>query len=210
MTPTKRAFDIASALFLLIVLLPVILAVALAIRLLDGAPVFYVSERMRAPGQPFRLVKFRTMKPVATDSGVTGGDKTDRITRTGAVLRRTRLDELPQLWNILKGDMSFVGPRPPLRSYVERFPELYAEVLKSRPGVTGLASVVFHRHEEALLARCTTVEETDRVYASNCVPRKARLDLIYRERQGFCFDIVLMFKTVFRRIPLHRRGTPKP
>jgi lipopolysaccharide/colanic/teichoic acid biosynthesis glycosyltransferase len=210
MSPAKRLFDIAASLFLAIVLMPVILAVALAIRLLDGAPVFYVSERMRAPGQPFRLVKFRTMKPVATDSGVTGGDKTDRITRTGAVLRRTRLDELPQLWNILMGDMSFVGPRPPLRLYVERFPDLYAQVLQSRPGVTGLASVVFHRHEEALLARCTTLEETDRVYAGTCVPRKARLDLIYRDRRNLCFDVALMFKTVFRRVPLHRRRTPRP
>ena len=210
MTPGKRLFDVVVGLILGLVLLPVILAVAVAIRVMDGAPVFYVSERMRAPGRPFRLVKFRTMKPVATDSGVTGGDKSDRITRTGAFLRRTRLDELPQLWNILKGDMSFVGPRPPLRLYVERFPDLYAQVLQSRPGVTGLASVIFHRHEEALLARCTTLEETDRVYAGTCVPRKARLDLIYRDRRSLCLDIALMIKTVFRRLPLHRRPAPRP
>ena len=99
---------------------------------------------------------------------------------TGRFLRRSRLDEVPQLWNVLKGDMSFVGPRPPLRLYVERFPELYAKVLQSRPGVTGLATLVFHRHEEKLLAACRSAAETDAVYARRCVPRKARIDLIYQ------------------------------
>ena len=202
MTPSKRLFDLVAALILGLILLPIILVIAAAIMVLDGRPVFYVSERMRAPNEPFALVKFRTMKPASTDSGVTGGDKSDRITRTGRFLRRTRLDEVPQIWNILRGDISFVGPRPPLRQYVERFPDVYAEVLRSRPGVTGLASIIYHGHEEWLLSRCATVEETDAVYARACVPRKARLDLIYLANRSLCFDMKLMLKTVFRRLPL--------
>ncbi|MBS0123640.1 sugar transferase [Thetidibacter halocola] len=203
MTPMKRALDLASALVLGIVLLPLIAGVALAILLRDGRPVLYRSERMKAPGQPVMLLKFRTMTPDRADRGVSGGDKAARITPTGAFLRRHRLDELPQLWNVLRGDLSFVGPRPPLRRYVEMFPDLYAEVLKSRPGITGMATLVFHHREEALLAGCTTPEQTEAVYCRRCVPVKARLDLLYAARRTVCSDFKLMVATVFRRIPLH-------
>ena len=205
MTLTKRLMDIVLALLLGLLLSPLIVAVALLILIRDGRPVFYVAERMKAPGQPFALWKFRTMRSAAQDSGVSGGDKAGRITSMGRFLRRTRLDEVPQLWNILRGDISFVGPRPPLRRYVEAFPALYAEVLQSRPGVTGLATLVFHRTEERLLARCTTPEETEAVYIRRCVPAKARLDLIYAQNRNLCFDLKLMVATVFRRVPLHRR-----
>ena len=141
------------------------------------------------------------MTNVATDGGVSGGDKAHRITRTGTVMRRYRLDEIPQLWNILKGDIGFVGPRPPLRRYVERFPELYDEVLKDRPGVTGLATLIFHRTEERLLADCSTPEETEAVYERRCIPVKARLDLIYAKNRNLCLDLRMMVATVFRRIP---------
>lgn len=198
MTPAKRAFDLVFALLLLPVLAPVIAAVGLWILLADGRPVFYLAERMKAPGEPFLLWKFRTMTTVAADAGVSGGDKSARVTRTGRLLRRYRLDELPQIWNILKGDMSFVGPRPPLRQYVERFPALYAQVLQSRPGVTGLASLVYHRHEERILAACTTAQETDAAYCRRCIPAKARLDLIYQNHRSICFDLVLIGRTVAR------------
>ncbi|MFV0515708.1 MAG: sugar transferase, partial [Jhaorihella sp.] len=91
---------------------------------------------------------------------------------------------------------SFVGPRPPLRQYVERHPDLYARVLNSRPGVTGLASIVYHRHEAALLARCATPAQTDAVYSRICVPAKARLDLIYQRHQSICYDFDLVFQTI--------------
>ncbi|TNF20173.1 MAG: sugar transferase [Rhodobacteraceae bacterium] len=202
MTWQKRIFDIASALFLLLVLGPVMVVIAALILLRDGRPVLYVSERMKAPDAGFKLYKFRTMAHSSADSGVSGGDKAARVTATGRFLRAKRLDELPQLFNILKGDLSFVGPRPPLRMYVERFPAIYGEVLKSRPGITGLATLVFHRREEALLADCTTAEETDSVYSRRCVPRKAELDLIYAANQSVCYDLRLMFATVFRVIPV--------
>lgn len=204
MTLSKRLFDLAAVLFLgsLLALPFGLLLIYLLLR--EGRPVFYVSERMRAPGRPFLLWKLRTMTVVAQDAGVSGGDKAARVTPMGAWLRKYRADEIPQLWNVLKGDMSFVGPRPPLRSYVERFPALYAEVLKSRPGVTGLATLHFHRREEELLKTCRTPEETDEVYVRRCVPRKARLDQIYSKRRNLCMDVMLMVDTV--RGVSHRTG----
>jgi lipopolysaccharide/colanic/teichoic acid biosynthesis glycosyltransferase len=208
-TPGKRAFDIALALaFMAVLAVPfaVLLAILLAVQ---GRPLFYVSERMRAPGQPFRLWKLRTMTVAGPgEAGVSGGDKAARITRVGRLLRRTRVDEIPQLWNILRGDLSFVGPRPPLREYVERFPDLYARVLQSRPGVTGLATIVYHRTEERLLSACRTPQETDAVYARRCIPRKARLDLIYQRRRaepgGLCLDLWLIGRTAGRVLPWRR------
>jgi len=204
MTWRKRIFDLFFATLLTVILGPVLLGLVIWLLLRQGRPVFYVSERMKGVDRPFRLWKLRTMSVAApgADTGVAGGDKAARITPIGARLRATRLDELPQLYNILKGDLSFVGPRPPLRRYVERFPELYGEVLKSRPGVTGLASIVYHRHETALLARCRTPQETDAVYTRHCVPTKARLDLIYQRHQNMCYDFDLVFQTIgglFRR-----------
>jgi lipopolysaccharide/colanic/teichoic acid biosynthesis glycosyltransferase len=196
MTPQKRILDLFFATLLLGVLGPVLLGLLGWLLIKQGRPLFYVAERMKGVDQPFRLWKLRTMEVVAQDAGVSGGDKTSRITKTGAWLRHRRLDEFPQLWNILKGDLSFVGPRPPLREYVERYPELYARVLKSRPGVTGLASIVFHKHEETLLARCETPEQTDEVYTRVCVPRKARLDLAYQRHQSLCLDFDLVFQTI--------------
>lgn len=205
MSPDKRAMDVVISATALIALSPVLVFLWILIVLVDGRPAFYISERMRSVDRGFQLVKFRTMAPVASDAGVSGADKADRVTRTGKVLRRLRLDELPQLWNVLVGDMSLVGPRPPLREYVRRFPALYGQVLQTRPGVTGLASVVYHRHEERLLAKAITGEDTDRIYSRACVPRKARLDLIYSQNRTLKLDILIMIKTVFRKVPLRYR-----
>ena len=202
MTWRKRIFDLFFASLLVVILGPTILYLTWKIWRKQGRPVFYVAERMRSPTQSFGLWKFRTMTVVDRDAGVSGGDKDARITPMGAHLRGKRMDEFPQLWNVLKGDLSFVGPRPPLREYVDRFPELYREVLKSRPGITGLATIRFHKHEDKLLARCTTPEDTDEIYTSICIPRKARLDLIYQKHQNTCYDFDLVFQTIgnlFRR-----------
>jgi lipopolysaccharide/colanic/teichoic acid biosynthesis glycosyltransferase len=202
MTLSKRLFDISFALLLSLVLAPGILVLIVYLLLKQGRPLFYVSERMKTPTHAFQLWKFRTMTVVAQDAGVSGGDKAARVTEMGLWLRARHFDELPQLWNILKGDLSFVGPRPPLRAYVERAPALYAQVLKARPGVTGLATQAFRAHEERLLARCTTPAETDATYARRCIPRKARLDLIYLRHRSVCYDLALIRETVaavFRR-----------
>lgn len=200
MTFLKRLFDLVCGVGLSIVLSPVILLIVIIIYMRDGRPIFHISERMKTVDQPFQLVKFRTMTPSNDDSGVSGGDKDTRITTTGLLIRQKRLDEIPQLWNILKGDMSFVGPRPPLQEYTKKYPEIYGEVLKSRPGVTGLASAHFHKHEEYLLSKCISRQETDEVYSRLCIPRKAKLDLIYQNKRSICFDVSIMLKTVFKSL----------
>ena len=197
----RRTQDIILSSVALVVLSPVMLATAIAIVVDDpsAGPVFS-QERIGRNGKPFKFYKFRSMCPNAEaklddlldqnemDGPVFKIKDDPRITRVGKFIRKTSIDELPQLWNILKGDISFVGPRPPLREYVERFPETYLEVLRMRPGVTGLASIHYHRHEEWLLARCRTAAETDRVYCARCVPAKARLDLIYAKNASVCWS----------------------
>lgn len=202
MTWSKRIYDLFFASLLVVILGPVILFLTVYIYIKQGRPLFYVAERMKGPDEAFGLVKFRTMTVVDDDQGVSGAHKASRVTPLGARLRAKRMDEFPQLWNILKGDLSFVGPRPPLREYVERFPEIYGEVLKSRPGVTGLATIRFHKHEDKLLSRCNTAAQTDDIYCRICVPRKAKLDLIYQRHQSMCYDFALVFQTIgnlFRR-----------
>lgn len=198
MTLPKRLFDLILALLLVLVLAVPFAILCAVLLVLEGRPLFYVSDRMKAPGVPFRLIKLRTMRGVAGDGGVTGGDKADRIGRVHQVLRKSRLDEVPQLWNVLRGDMSFVGPRPPLRIYVEDFPQLYADVLRSRPGITGLATLVFHAREGALLADTTTAQDTDDVYRRRCIPAKAALDLIYQRHASVCYDVVILWRTFVR------------
>ena len=208
-TAGKRIFDILFSIYLMAFLAPVILIVTIQCLRKQGLPLFYGSERMKTPTQGFTLWKFRTMADDPNDSGVTGGDKSARITEYGAWLRKRRLDELPQLWNILKGDVSFVGPRPPLRRYVEMYPEIYGEVLKSRPGVTGLASLIYAPHEERVLAGCETAEETEEVYCRICIPRKAELDLLYQRNRTFWMDIKLISWTTAKFFPRRIRPVRK-
>lgn len=208
MTFGKRLMDLSLALMLSVVLILPMIIVALIVLLVDGRPIFYISKRMKTPDKSFNHWKFRTMTQERAKTSALGGDKTQRITRVGAILRRTRLDELPQLYNIFRGDMSFVGPRPPLRRYVLLCPEIYAKVLQNRPGVTGLATLHYHRREERLLAACKTAEDSDRVYITRCIPAKARLDLLWARNRSVCYDIVLLAKTaVYVLFTLMRKHT---
>jgi len=196
----KRLFDLVVAAVVLCVSMPITIVICAAILLREGRPVFYVSERMKAPDTPFYLVKFRTMTNTAqqANTGVTGGDKAGRITPVGRVLRRFRLDEVPQLINVLRGDMSLVGPRPPLRQYTDAFPELYARVLSCKPGITGLATLHYHRHEERLIAASSSAEETETIYTTRCIPRKATLDLIYARHASVCYDALILWQSFLR------------
>ncbi len=197
-TLSKRLVDLSLSLVLaLILLLPLGLLIVVLL-VVEGRPIFYVSERMRSPTDGFGLIKLRTMAVNTGDGGVTGGNKSAQLSKLHRLLRRSRADEIPQLWNVIRGDMSLVGPRPPLRSYVDDFPEIYAQVLRSRPGVTGLASLRFHAHEERLLAACTSAAQTDEVYRTRCVPRKAKLDMIYARNASVCYDLVLIAQTAFK------------
>ena len=217
MTLSKRGFDLGLLLLLSVGLVPLLLGLVIIMLIRGERPVFFGAGRMHDPATRFTLWKLRTMTPDSNDRGVSGGDKRARITPMGHWLRRTRMDELPQMWNILRGDISFVGPRPPLARYVHRFPEVYGKVLHARPGVTGLATLVFAAHEEALLRRCTTPEQTEAVYIRRCIPRKARIDLLYQKNQGVCLDAYLVALTAGRflglvgrrgRLP-RRRGRPR-
>lgn len=211
MTRSKRLLDLGLLALLAPFLLPLLALLYLILLIFQGRPVFYGAERMRSVTQGFTLWKLRSMTASTHNSGVSGGDKAARITPIGRKLRRVRLDEVPQLLNILRGDISFVGPRPPLREYVERFPAIYSQVLRARPGVTGLASLVYAGHEAMLLARCTTPEDTDAVYARACVPRKAKLDLIYQRHQSVGFDLWLVGVTTARVFGFAKgRRLPRP
>lgn len=196
MTRTARAFDIGIG-CAIVALVAIPFVVVLVIHMIVmRRPWFHPSERMGSPSQAFVLWKLRSMDPALGDAGVSGGDKAARIPRWGRILRASRVDELPQLWNVLRGDMRLVGPRPPLRTYVDMYPALYGKVLKVPPGLTGLATLVFHRHERDLLAACATAAQTDRVYARRCLPRKARMDLIYLCRQSLLLDLMILFWTI--------------
>lgn len=194
-TPGKRALDLGLTLVLMALLALPFLALVLVLLAVEGRPILHVSTRVRAPGRTFRLVKLRSMRPAPGGDGVTGGDKAARISRLQRFLRSSRADELPQLWNVLRGDMSLVGPRPPIPRVVAAHPALYARVLRSRPGITGLATLRFNRHEERILSRCRSAAETEAAYARRCVARKARLDLIYQRRRSLWLDLRLIAET---------------
>lgn len=177
---------------------------------LQGRPFLFASERMRRPGEVFYLLKIRTMHPPDAngEQSVLGGDQAGRVTKIGRFLRKTRLDELPQIVNVLKGDMRFIGPRPPLRRYVEAYPDLYARVLRTPPGITGLATVMLHGREERLLSRCNSPMETDLVYRTRCIPMKARLDMLYFEKRSLSLDALILYRTfsrLFRRTGAENR-----
>lgn len=204
----KRGLDIFVSLGLLILLLPAFALIAARIRRDDGGPAFYRSERMTTMTKGFQLLKFRTMSPVdsgTTDHGVSGGDKSDRVTAIGKMLRARRLDELPQLINILRGDMSLVGPRPPLRQYTDAYPDIYGRVLRDKPGVTGLGSLFFARHEERILATASSASQTDALYRRRCIPRKARLDGIYQTNRTLWLDLLILYWTAARFVSLPGR-----
>ncbi len=198
----KRTQDLS--LLILVAPVGVVLTalVALVCLIAQGRPIFFAQTRAGRNGRAFRMWKFRSMRFDGDDAGVCGGDKAGRITRLGRWMRALHLDELPQIWNILRGDMSFVGPRPPLEVYVADYPEIYGKVLQDRPGLTGLASCVFAGNEARILARCPDPTETDQVYRRRCIPRKARLDLIYQKRRTVWLDLWILLRTLTgRRFP---------
>ena len=202
----KRTFELFLVALCAILMLVPMLGICLLLLVAQGRPIFFGSRRVGLHGHAFTMWKFRTMTSVRDDTGVSGADKRERITPIGVWLRANRLDEFPQLWNILCGNLSFVGPRAPLPEYYTDFPELYRQVLQVKPGITGLATLRYHAREEAVLATCVTPEETDAAYRRVCIPRKVHLDLIYARNWSFCFDLALMWETL---IILLRRGFGK-
>jgi lipopolysaccharide/colanic/teichoic acid biosynthesis glycosyltransferase len=190
----KRVFDIAVSAVALLLLLPLFGLIALAIKLDSPGPVFFKQCRIGRNFRRFWIYKFRTM---IADAPAQGGELTigadSRITRIGGWLRQFKLDELPQLFNIIKGDMALVGPRPEVPRYVEMFRQDYEEILKLRPGLTDLASLKY-RNEATLLARADNPEAE---YIAHLLPDKIRLAKEYRRRAGLLFDLRLTARTVF-------------
>lgn len=189
----KRLFDFTVSGIGLIALSPFLFLCALVIKALDPGPVFFVQERIGQGGVPFRMLKFRTMVVNNSGSSITvGADR--RITKLGRFLRKFKIDELPQLINVLKGEMSFVGPRPELQKYVALYSPDEKAVLRLKPGITDLASFAFFDESE-LLAQAPDPEQ---FYIQTVMTEKIRINLAYAERANFMVDIVLISATVLR------------
>lgn len=190
----KRLFDVVMGSLGLLLVSPVLAGCALGIRIDSRGPVLFRQLRVGRYGAPFTILKFRTMRP-ARRSGelLVTADNDPRITRFGAWLRRTKLDELPQLWNVVRGDMSLVGPRPEVPRYVSLYPaEVRHVVLSVRPGITDPASLRF-RHESELLARSP---DPERDYIEKILPQKLAAYLDYVRDRSFAGDLHLIFATL--------------
>jgi lipopolysaccharide/colanic/teichoic acid biosynthesis glycosyltransferase len=203
---TKRLFDLVAAALGLVLLSPLLVGIALWVRFDSPGPALYRQERVGRFGRPFRIHKFRTMGQGGAKGALqitVGADP--RITRAGKVLRRLKLDELPQLWDVLVGDMSLVGPRPEVPKYVALYPDaLRDKVLSVRPGITDRASIEY-REESELLARATDPERT---YVEVVMPAKLRYAAEYVDRRSMWTDLCLIVATV--RVLWPRRSAAGP
>jgi len=187
----KRLFDIIASIAGLVLLSPLFAVIAVAVKAHDGGPVFYRATRIGKDGRPFRLYKFRTMVTGADKLGpgiTAGGDA--RVTQTGRWLRRTKLDELPQLLNVLAGDMSLVGPRPEDPRYVALYTPEQRKVLRVRPCITSAASLAY-RQEEQLLAGA----DWEATYRGQVMPAKIAIDLEYMANRSLWSDLTLIIRT---------------
>lgn len=201
----KRTFDLVFALVLLLALLPVLVAFALAVALTSPGGAFFRQVRVGRGGRDFKLLKFRSMRPGSEAQGqLTIGGRDPRITTVGYFLRKTKLDELPQLWNVLVGDMSVVGPRPEVPRYVALYTAEQRKVLSVRPGITGMASINYIDENE-LLARAANPEHA---YIHEVMPAKLALDLRYVQEHTFLLDLRIIIATV-AKVFGGWGGTPK-
>ena len=197
----KRLLDIVISLFALALFAPVMTLVACAVLVCDGRPILFQQERVGRYGVPFKIYKFRTMthRPKSPTHGpkpdaqiTVAGDT--RVTPLGRTLRRTKLDELPQLLNVLRGEMSLVGPRPEVPQYVAKYTAEQQEVLNLRPGITDLATLRY-RHESEVLARYSN---PDRAYVEIIMPEKIRMNLEYSKHATPIRDLNVLVLTAYR------------
>jgi len=191
----KRAFDVVAAGVGLVLLSPVLLAAAVAVKCDSRGPVFFVQKRVGRDFAPFGIIKFRTMVVDAEGRGgqVTPGND-PRVTRAGRWLRKSKVDELPQLINVVRGDMSLVGPRPEVPKYVELFRDDYARILAVRPGLTDPASIKYHDEAAVLVAS----DDPERTYIEQVLPDKIALAQQYVERASLVGDLRLIVQTLLR------------
>lgn len=193
----KRTFDIAVSLLLLILLSPVLLVLTVLIKLDSPGPVFYRQERVTVGGRIFRIFKFRTMVVNADQIGslvTTAGDS--RITKIGNKIRNSRLDEIPQLFNILKGDMSFVGTRPEVPKYVEAYTDEMNATLLMPAGVTSIASITYKKEDERIAELVSMGMSVDEAYINYVLPEKMKYNYDYLKSFGLFKDIAICVKTL--------------
>ena len=191
----KRALDLAVAIPAVVTLSPLLIAIAVWVKLDSRGPVFFLQERVGQFGRLFRIFKFRTMIVDAAANGpliTIGADR--RITRGGRLLRKYKLDELPQLFNVIRGEMSLVGPRPEVPRYVELYTEDHRRILALKPGVTSPASIAFSGESEMLARQ----EDPENFYRAQLMPAKIREDLSYAMRATVFTDCAMVAKTLFR------------
>jgi lipopolysaccharide/colanic/teichoic acid biosynthesis glycosyltransferase len=195
MKPLKRALDLLCAVPGTLLLSPLLLLTALLIRLTDRGPIFFRQERVGFRGRPFRIWKFRTMVVDAERRGaqITVGPD-PRITRIGVLLRKLKIDELPQLFNVLAGEMSMVGPRPEVPHYVAMYSEEQRRVLDLMPGITDEASIAY-RNENDILAAAADAERT---YVEEIMPEKIRLNLRYAAHANVFTDVGVILRTLVK------------
>lgn len=191
----KRVFDIVFALTFLVLLSPLLLVFSLLVALTSPGGAFFRQVRVGKEGRAFRLLKFRTMRQGSEAKGqLTIGGRDPRVTGVGYFLRKTKLDELPQLWNVLCGDMSVVGPRPEVPRYVDLYTPEQRAVLSVRPGITGMASIDYIDENE-ILARASDPESA---YVRDVMPAKLALDLRYVRERSFALDLRIISATIGR------------
>ncbi|MDD4736893.1 MAG: sugar transferase [Kiritimatiellae bacterium] len=188
----KRTIDYFCALIGGIILLPLLLLLWICVVLEGGLPGIFRQQRVGRSGRDFTLYKFRTMgvRPGAEQGSFDAG-RVARVTRVGRILRKCKLDELPQFWNVLKGDMALVGPRPEVRKWVDVYPERWAAILSVRPGITDPAAIIY-RNEEELLANA---DDPERMYLEDVLPHKLDLYEEYIKNQSVLEDIKILVRT---------------
>lgn len=189
----KRITDLIFAVILLVVLIIPIIIIAVAVKFTSKGPVFYRQVRVTTYGRKFKILKFRTMVENADKIGsLVTTDSDSRVTKVGRFLRKYRLDELPQIFNVLSGSMSVVGTRPEVTKYVEQYKPEYLATLLIPAGITSLASIMYKDEEKLLKSE----QDVDKVYIEKILPEKMKYNLQYTENFGFRSDFKLMFKTV--------------
>jgi len=189
----KRGFDVFFALIGVIILLPLFVIIAISVSINSRGGVFYIQHRVGRNGVDFKLLKFRTMYANADKAGLlTIGHHDYRITTAGYWLRRYKLDELPQLFNVLIGDMSFVGPRPEVRKYVEIYSPKQRRVLSVKPGITDKASIMYFNENELLAA----AYEPEQFYIKEIIPSKIQYNLEYIDKHNLWLDIKIIWQTL--------------
>lgn len=198
---TKRLFDVLVSGLVLLILWPVLLVLAVLVKREDGGPVLYRATRVGKDGRPFRMNKFRTMVVNADRiGGPNTADDDPRLTRIGKTLRRYKLDELPQFWNVLTGEMSLVGPRPEVPEYVARYTEEERALLRVRPGITDWASIRFRNEGEILRGS----DDPEEAYFRLIRPEKVRLGLEYVRHHNLLTDLRILLLTAQIALGLRR------